>query len=64
MINLLMSIATDGSETPIDVVNYSVSVLRTQFEHFLTTAEIPFNEISQVPSEETVEAKILLKIRH
>ncbi len=34
---LNMAITTDGSETPVDVLNYSVSVLRTQLEHFLVT---------------------------
>ena len=57
---LLMSITTDGSETPVDVLNYSVSVLRTQLEHFLVTAEIPFNDISQVPVEEPAEQKVSL----
>lgn len=43
---LLLTVHTDGTETPVDVVNYAVSVLRTQLEYFLTSAEIPFNEIS------------------
>lgn len=43
---LLLEVYTDGSETPVDVLHYSVSVLRTQFEHFLSVPEIPFNEIS------------------
>ena len=54
---LNMAISTDGSETPVDVLNYAVSVLRTQLEHFLVTAEIPFNDISAVPVEEPVEQK-------
>ncbi|MDR3647368.1 MAG: DNA-directed RNA polymerase subunit alpha [Candidatus Babeliales bacterium] len=45
---LILNIHTDGSETPADVLNYCVSVLRTQLEHFLVSAEIPFNEISTV----------------
>lgn len=49
---LILSIQTDGSETPVDVLHYSVSVLRTQLEHFLLAAEIPFNEISSTPSDE------------
>lgn len=49
---LMLSISTDGSQSPIDVLNYSVSVLRTQLEHFQVTGEIPFNEISQAPQEE------------
>ena len=36
------------------MLNYAVSVLRTQFEHFLVTEEIPFNEISEIPVEEPV----------
>jgi DNA-directed RNA polymerase subunit alpha len=43
-----VTIQTNGSETPVDVYNYAVSVLRTQLEHFLVKAEIPFNEISVV----------------
>lgn len=49
---LILRIYTDGSENPLDMLHYAVSVLRTQFEHFLTTAEIPFNEISALPQEE------------
>ncbi len=49
---LIFRIYTDGSETPLDVLNYAVSVLRTQLEHFLLSTEIPFNEISIVPEEE------------
>lgn len=58
---LNMTITTDGSETPVEVLNYSVSVLRTQLEHFLVTAEIPFNEISAVPVEAPVEQKVSLE---
>ena len=54
---LLLSIFTDGSESPVEVLNYAVSVLRTQFEHFLVTDEIPFNEISEIPVEEPVQKK-------
>lgn len=57
---LLMMITTDGSETPVDVINYAVSVLRTQLEHFLVTAEIPFNDISVPQPEEVVEQKVSL----
>ncbi len=46
---LTLSIYTDGSATPADVLHYAVSVLRTQLEHFLVSDEIPFNEISSVP---------------
>lgn len=49
---LIIEITTDASETPVDVLNYAVSVLRTQFEHFLIDKEIPFNDIS-VSSEES-----------
>ena len=48
---LTIKIHTDGSENPVDVVHYSVSVLRTQLEHFLAVAEIPFNKISAMPEE-------------
>lgn len=44
---LILRISTDGSEDPVSVVHYSVSVIRTQFEHFLAQAEIPFNDISK-----------------
>ena len=43
---LILTITTDGSETPLDVINYAVSLLRTQFENFLVDEEIPFNDIS------------------
>ncbi|MCL4361120.1 DNA-directed RNA polymerase subunit alpha [Candidatus Dependentiae bacterium] len=52
---LTLQIHTDGSSTPADVLHYSVSVLRTQLEHFLAAAEIPFNQISQIPVEEKQE---------
>ncbi|MCA9769970.1 DNA-directed RNA polymerase subunit alpha [Candidatus Dependentiae bacterium] len=48
---LILRIHTDGSENPLDVLHYSVSVLRTQLEHFLEASEIPFNEISSVSDE-------------
>lgn len=48
---LNLKITTDGSESPLHVLNYAVSVLRTQLEHFLITTEIPFNDISVVPEE-------------
>lgn len=47
---LILRITTNGAENPIDVVHYAVSILRTQLEHFITGTEIPFNEISDVPS--------------
>jgi DNA-directed RNA polymerase subunit alpha len=49
---LTLQIHTDGSENPLDVLHYAVSVLRTQLEHFLESAEIPFNQISTSPKEE------------
>lgn len=49
---LTISILTDGTESPVDVMHYAVSVLRTQLEHFLATPEIPFNEISAHTVEE------------
>lgn len=51
---LTLVVVTDGTETPVDVLHYAVSVLRTQLEQFLTTTEIPFNEISAVPEQEHV----------
>lgn len=55
---LTLKIYTDGSENPLDVLHYSVSVLRTQLEHFLASAEIPFNEISTMPGEEHGERSL------
>lgn len=52
---LKLEIHTDGSQSPVDVLNYSVSVLRTQLEHFLIDQEIPFNVISQIPVAEKSE---------
>ncbi len=51
---LILKIHTNGSENPFSVVHYAVSVLRTQLEHFLTSTEIPFNDISELPEEEVV----------
>ncbi len=48
---LILKINTDGSENPLDVMHYAISVLRTQLEHFLVSSEIPFNEISAAPEE-------------
>lgn len=58
---LTLAVTTNGSETPIDALNYAVSVLRTQLENFLVTEEIPFNEISHVPHDEPVEQKVSLE---
>ena len=57
---LILHIHTDGSENPMDVLHYSVSVLRTQLEHFLSTQEVPFNEISKLPQEEEEQEPIEL----
>jgi DNA-directed RNA polymerase subunit alpha len=54
---LILRVSTDGSENPLSVMHYSVSVLRTQLEHFLTVQEIPFNEISKPAVSEIVEQK-------
>lgn len=43
---LTLTIHTNGAQTPTEVLHYAVSVLRTQLEHFLEIAEIPFNDIS------------------
>lgn len=53
---LLLQITTDGTESPLEVVRYAVSVVRTQFEHFLAAPEIPFNEISRPAVESKQEA--------
>ena len=57
---LTLKIYTDGSENPLDVLHYSVSVLRTQLEHFLASAEIPFNELSAVPEELKEKEPVML----
>ena len=49
---LILKIYTNGSENPLEALHYSVSILRTQLEHFLASSEIPFNEISKLPEEE------------
>lgn len=49
---LTLRITTDGSENPLDVLHYAVSVLRTQLEHFLVSTEIPFNQLSGGTEEE------------
>ena len=55
---LTVKIHTDGSENPVDVIHYSVSVLRTQLEHFLLGSEIPFNELSALPEDEKEEKPV------
>lgn len=52
---LTICVTTDGSENPVNVMDYSVSVLRTQLEHFLLSSEIPFNDISKLPEAEKQE---------
>jgi DNA-directed RNA polymerase subunit alpha len=57
---LILRIHTNGACTPYEAINYAVSVVRTQLEHFLDVAEIPFNEISEVPhakEEERVQVE-------
>lgn len=51
---LILYIYTNGAENPIDALNYAVSVLRTQLEHFLLSTEIPFNKMVQ-PQEQGKE---------
>lgn len=51
---LILEITTNGAETPINTLNYAVSVLRTQLENFLIDTEIPFNELSASSDEQTV----------
>jgi len=60
---LTVTIETNGADTPIDVYNYAVSVLRTQLEHFLIKAEIPFNEISVVAQEKQKEDVLVNKTK-
>lgn len=57
---MTLKIHTDGSENPAEVLHYAVSVLRTQLEHFLISAEIPFNEISVMPEEEVTQEPVQL----
>jgi len=54
---LKLSIVTDGTETPVDILHYAVSVMRTQLEHFLAAPEIPFNDISAHRAEDTKKAE-------
>lgn len=57
---LALRIYTNGSESPIVAMNYAVSVLRTQLEHFLSDAEIPFNNISAVAAPEVKKEPVQL----
>ena len=54
---LILKINTNGSELSTEVLNYSVSVLRSQLEHFLVSTEIPFNSFSEVITENKIEAE-------
>lgn len=58
---LTLRIHTDGSENPLDVVHYSVSVLRTQLEHFLASSEIPFNQISATTEDDSAGEPVELE---
>jgi len=58
---LILAVTTNGSIEPVDVMNYAVSVLRTQLEHFLVTDEIPFNEISHVQVDEPAKPRLSLE---
>jgi len=55
---LILHIHTNGAENPVDVLNYAVSVLRTQLENFLMGTEIPFNELSKPAEEQVVYQEI------
>ena len=57
---LILRIDTDGSENPLSVLHYAVSVLQSQFEHFLTSSAIPFNEISTIPEQEPEKKPVKL----
>jgi len=57
---LTLKIYTDGSKDPLSVLCYAVSVLRTQLEHFLESAEIPFNQLSAAPEKEDEEEPLAL----
>lgn len=48
---LSLDITTNGSISPVEALNYAVSVLRTQLENFLVADEIPFNDISELEKE-------------
>lgn len=57
---LTVHVYTNGSMTPVDVVHYGVSILRTQLEHFLATTEVPFNEISKMPETQVERVPVRL----
>lgn len=54
---LILKINTNGAETSTEVLNYSVSVLRSQLEHFLVSTEIPFNSFSETVADNAVEVE-------
>lgn len=54
---LILKINTNGAETSTEVLNYSVSVLRSQLEHFLVSTEIPFNSFSESVVDNKVEVE-------
>jgi DNA-directed RNA polymerase subunit alpha len=56
--SLSLEITTNGAETPVAVLNYATSVLRSQLENFLVGEEILFNEFSQI-KEEAVGVEIV-----
>lgn len=56
---LTVLVTTDGTITPIEAVNYAVSVVRTQLENFLTSEEIPFNEISGADEAQAVQEIVI-----
>ena len=58
---LILGIATNGSEHPVDVAHYAVSVLRTQLEYFLESAEIPFNDSACSTNRSVASARRLNK---
>ncbi len=58
---LILTVYTNGSIHPQDVIHYGTSVLRTQLEHLLTATEIPFNQISQEEDKES-EGEALLDV--
>lgn len=57
---LVVRVHTDGSENPLDVMHYAVSVMRTQLKHFLASTEIPFNDISAAPQQEEEKEPVRL----
>ena len=48
---LTLEVTTNAAISPVESLNYAVSVLRTQLETFLVGDEIPFNDISETEGE-------------